>query len=69
MGMTHTIASIGVALFWLAKTESVTKTVTKARDSFWQGLTRGDADAVGIVLLGALILGACLAAFYFRNRA
>jgi hypothetical protein len=36
-----------VALFWLAKTESVTKTVTKARDSFWQGLTRGDADAVG----------------------
>lgn len=66
--MAHAI-STGAALFWLAKADSVTKTVTKARDNFWQGLTRGDADAVGIVLIGALILGACLAAYYFRNRA
>jgi len=53
----------------LAKTSSIEKTVTKARDSFWEGLTRGDADAVAIVLVAVIVVGGLMAAYYFRNRA
>ena len=63
------IATLGT---WLAKSDVVdqsVKSVKKARDSFWEGLTRGDADAVAIVLVAAIIGGGLLAAYYFRNRA
>jgi len=68
---TWIVSGLGHFAQFLAKSEidKIEKTVTKTKDSFFQGLKNGNADAWSIVIIAAIvIIGGGLAAYYFKNR-
>ena len=70
--MSHLMAGLVVHVgHFLAKSEvkEVEKAVVKTKDSFFDGLKHGNADAWSIVIILAIVvIGGGLAAYYFKNR-
>jgi hypothetical protein len=68
---TWILSGVGHVAHFLARSEidKIEKTVTKTKDSFFQGLKNGNADAWSIVIIATIVIvGGGLAAWYFKNR-